>query len=183
MNDDNHYIPRQYLPCLFGVCMAMALFLSGCGGTLSEKALDDEKQAMSEEDFVASIKQQIDDQVTYQSALDDIAKARGKVVKWSGDIVITWKDKLLIASPKREGGWNHFILVLDHPLPQASSVEDLIQTVSKGDAVYVVGRIIDRQTVVLETGSDLNIPHLKGYLISKENDRQFINPVWVGQKM
>jgi hypothetical protein len=175
---------RKILPSRYsGPCIAIALSFFGCGGALSEKGLGDEKQAMSDEEFVASIKQQIDDLVTYQDAMGNVEKVRGKMVKWNGDIVITWNDKLLIACPRREGGWNHFILLLDHPLPVESSIEDLIQTVSKGDAVYVVGRIIDLQTIVLETGSDLTIPHLQGYLISKYNDREFANPVWVGHKM
>ena len=32
-------------------------------------------------------------------------------------------------------------------------------------------------TIVLKSGSDLTIPHLECYLISKENDRQFARPV------
>jgi hypothetical protein len=162
--------------------MATVLFISGCSGALSEKGLGDEQQATSDEDFVASIKQQIDDRVTYQDAMDDIEKVRGKVVKWNGDIVIIWNEKLLIASPSREGDWDHFILVIDHPLPQDVSLEDLIQTVSIGDAIYAIGRIIDRKTIVLETGSDLTIPYLKCYVISKENDRNFSKPAWVGNK-
>ncbi len=168
---------------LFVVYMMLILFFHGCGGEFSEKGWDDQRHALSEEDVVAIIKQQIDDQVTYEHATDDIVKARGKVVKWSGDIVVTWNDKLLIACPRREGGWNHFVLLLDHPLPAESSIEDLVQTVSQGDAVYVAGRIIDLQTIILETGSDLTIPHLQGYLISKDNDREFIHPVWVGHEM
>lgn len=174
---------RKTLPFRFSCpCIAIALSFFGCAGALSERGLSDKEHPMSDEDFVASMKQQIDDQVTYEDAVDGIEKVRGKVVKWNGDVVITWDDKVLVACPRREGGWNHFILLLDHPLPVASSIEDMRQTVSKGEAVYAVGRIIDRRTVVLETGSDLTIPHLKCHLVSKENDRQFVNPIWIAHE-
>lgn len=163
--------------------IAIALVFFGCGGMISEKDLSAEKQALSDTEFVASIKQQIDDQVTHQDAMNDIEKVRGKVVKWSGDIIKIWNDKLLIACPKKEGGWNHFILIIDHPLPQESPIEDLIQTASTGDVIFVAGRIIDIQTVILETGSDLTIPHLKCYVISKENDRQFAKPMWIAHEI
>jgi len=166
----------------FDPLIAIALLSFGCGGAISERNLGAEKEALSDAEFVASVKAQIDDQVTYEDAADDIERVRGKVVKWRGDIVIIWNDKLLIASPSREGDWNHSVLMIDHPLPQDTSVEDLKQTVSTKEGVYVLGRIVDLQTVVLETGSDLTIPHLECYVISKDNDRTFSNPVWVGNK-
>jgi hypothetical protein len=156
-----------------------ALIIFACSGSGLKTDPGEERRHITDKDFVTSIKRQVDDQVSWSDAIVDIEKVRGKIVRWSGDVVKLWNDRLLIASDAGDGGWNHFILLLDHPLSQATTVKDLIQTISSGDAIYTVGKIVDRKTIVLETGSDLTIPHLECYVISKENDRQFARPVWV----
>jgi hypothetical protein len=164
---------------LASLMAAIAIFLFACSSTVSEIETGDDHRRMSQDEFVASIKQMADDQITLEDVMHDVEKVRGKVVKWNGDIIKYWSDKLLIASQGTADHWNHFILLLDHPLPEQSSVADLKQTVSTRDAIFALGRIINRQTIVLETGSDLTIPHLECYVISKDNDRQFAKPVWV----
>lgn len=165
------------------MCPAIAIFILGCSGTSPRIDPGNGYRNRTDNDFVASIRQQVDDQVTYRDAMADIEKVRGKMVRWSGDIVKMWDDRLLIAIGAGGGHWNHFVLLIDWPLPELSTVENLTQTVSLKDAIWALGRIIDLRTIVLETGSDLTIPHLECYAISKDNDRQFANPVWVGNKM
>ncbi len=164
---------------LFGWGMAAMLFVLGCSGTVPEQTRPERHLALDIEAYVASVKAKVDPLITCEDAMDSIDTVRGQMVKWHGNIVRNWDDKLLIASVGREESWNHFVLLLDHPLPQASTIGDLIQTVSRDDAIYAAGRIIDLQTIVLKTGSDLTIPHLECLIISKENDRQFNRPVWV----
>jgi hypothetical protein len=159
--------------------MAVMLFILGCAGTVPEQALPERHLGLDIEAYVASVKAKVDPLITCEDAMDSIDAVRGQMVKWHGNIVRNWDDKLLIASVGREESWNHFVLLLDHPLPQASTIGDLIQTVSRDDAIYAAGRIIDLRTIVLKTGSDLTIPHLECLIISKENDRQFNRPVWV----
>lgn len=153
-----------------------------CAGIAPEKGAPDKLAAVRDDELVASLRQQIDDQTTYDDAMMDIERVRDRIVKWRGDIVSIWDDQLLIASRNKDGGWNHFILLLDHPLPEALTIRDLTQTVSPKDAIWAIGQIADRRTVVLDSGTDLIIPHLKCYVISKENDRDFANPVWTRQK-
>ena len=155
----------------------MGLFDSGCSGPKISGI--QERAALNDENYISWIRQQIDDQVSLPDARADIKPAQGKVVRWNGDIVDIWQDRLLIAQEGGGVGWNHFVLFLDHPLPQVSTVKDLIQTVSSGDGIYAAGRILDMRTIILRSGSDLTIPHLECLIISKENDRQFNRPVWV----
>jgi len=164
---------------LIGWGLAVMLFIFGCAGTVSEQARPEEPLTFDHEQYVASVKAKVDPLITCEDAMDSIDAVSGQVVKWHGNIVRNWDDKLLIASVGREESWNHFVLLLDHPLPRASTIGDLVQTVSRDDAIYAAGRIIDLRTIVLKTGSDLTIPHLECYVISKENDRQFTRPVWV----
>lgn len=162
-----------------GLCAATALLLLGCSGAVYEEGAGD---AVSDEDFVTSIKRQIDYLVTCEDAMEDIDAVRGRVVKWYGDIVRIWDDKIQIQSHGKEEYWNNFILLLDHPLPKESHIGEPIQMVFERDPVYVVGRIMDRKTVLLKTGTEMTVPHLKGFIISKNNDRDFENPVWVRHK-
>jgi len=167
---------------LFGWGMAVMLFILGCAGTVSQTGSVEQQRRLAEEEYIASIKAQVDPLITCEAAMDSIDAVRGEVVKWHGDIIRIWDDKLLMATEGQEESWNHFVLLLDHPLPRESTIGDLVQTVSRDDAIYAAGRIIDLRTIVLKTGSDLTIPHLECYLISKENDRQFARPVWVAKK-
>jgi len=162
-----------------GSLIGFALLLLGCAGPVPRTDSADQQRRLAQESYVVSVKSRIDPLITCEAAMDSIDAVRGKVVKWHGDIIREWDDKLLIASQGREESWNHFVLLLDHPLPRESTIGDLIQTVSRGDAIYAAGRISDLRTIVLKTGSDLTIPHLECYIISKENDRQFGRPVWV----
>jgi hypothetical protein len=164
------------------VFILISLFIFACGGTAPELEIRNNHLSSGDRKFVTGIKQQIGDPVLYQDVIDNIADSRGKIVKWDGNIVHAWDDKLLIASQNREASWDHYVLLLDHPLPKDRSVKDLTQTVSTHDAIYAIGRIIDRRTIVLESGSDLTIPHLECFVISKDNDREFTRPVWVGNK-
>jgi hypothetical protein len=159
----------------------MAILILGCASTLTDRGARDEKLSLSDDEFVESIKKQIDAQVTWQDAIDDFEKVRGKVVKWSGHIANISDDKIQIGdivyswqlrNPKTAFYGNSFIFLLDHPLPQETGIRDLSQTVIAGDAILVLGRIVDVK----------NVPILEGYVISKENDRYFTNPVWVGHK-
>jgi len=158
---------------------AAALLLSGCSGTVSEREVS---YGPSNEDFVAAIKQEIDYLVSCEDAMEDIDAVRGRVVKWYGDIVRIWDDKVHIQSHGQEEYWNNFILLLDHPLPKESHIGESTQMVFERDPVYVVGRIMDRKSVLLKSGTEMTVPHLKGFIISKANDRDFENPVWVGHK-
>jgi len=131
---------------------------------------------------MVSIKQQVDDQVTCSVAMDDIDKARGKIVRWDGDVIKIWDDRLFIATGGGGGHWNHFVLLIDRPLPELSTVENSMQTLSPKETIWALGRIIDLETIVLETGSILTIPHLECYVISRGNDRQFAKPVWLKER-
>jgi len=173
-------LPRPAHPIGWG--MAAILFILGCAGTISEQIRTEKTPVFDPEQYVASVRERVDPLITCEDAMDSIDAVRGQVVKWHGDIVRNWDDKLLIASKGREESWNHFVLLLDHPLPRESTIGDLIQTVSRGDAIYAAGRIIDLRTIMLKTGSDLTIPHLECLVISKENDRQFTRPLWITDK-
>jgi hypothetical protein len=170
-------IPRSM--CLIVWGLAAIFFHFGCAGTVPEQTGSGADLPFDLEEYVASVKRDIDPLITCEDAMDSISAVRGQVVKWHGFLLREWTDKLLIATPGREESWNHYILLLDHPLPQESVIGDLVQTVSRGDAIYAAGRILDRRTIVLKSGSDLTIPHLECLIISKENDRQFARPVWV----
>lgn len=158
------------------------LFLLGCAGTVPEQIRTEESPSFGVETYIEAIKAEVNPLITCEDAMDSIDAVRGQVVKWHGNIIRDWDDRLLIATEGREESWNHFLLLLDHPLPRESTVGELIQTVSREDAIYAAGRIIDLRTIVLKSGSDLTIPHLECYIISKENDRQFNRPVWVTKK-
>jgi hypothetical protein len=162
-----------------GSLIGFALLLLACAGPISQTGSIEQQRRLAQKEQVAAIKTQIDPLITCEAAMDSIEAVRGQVVKWHGDIIRSWNDKLLIASQGREESWNHFVLLLDHPLPRESTIGELVQTVSRGDAIYAAGRIIDLRTIVLKSGSDLTIPHLECFIISKENDRQFGRPVWV----
>jgi hypothetical protein len=162
-----------------GLWAAAALFLLGCSAAVYE---EEASYGVSDEDFVAAIKGQIDYLVTCEDAMEDIDAVRGRVVKWNGDIVRIWDDKIHIQSHGQEEYWNNFIFILDHPLPKERHIGESIQMVFERDPVYVVGRIMDRKTVLLKSGTEITVPHLRGYIISKDNDRNFEDPVWVGHK-
>jgi len=165
-----------------GSVIGSVLLCLACAGTVPEQTRPEDTLSYDLEQYLASVKAEVDPLITCEDAMDSIDAVRGQVVKWHGDIIRTWDDKLLIATEGQEESWNHYVLLLDHPLPRESTIGDLIQTVSRGDAIYAAGRIIDLQTIVLKTGSDLTIPHLECLVISKENDRQFTRPVWVTKK-
>jgi len=165
-----------------GLLILMALFITACGGTAPEIDIKNDRLSAGDREFVANIKQETGDPVLYRDVTENIEDFRGKIAKWDGNIVQIWDDKLLIASLNRDGFWDHFILLLDHPLPEDRSVKNLTQTLSIRDDIYALGRIIDLRTIVLESGSDLTIPHLDCFVISKDNDREFVRPVWVGKK-
>jgi len=157
------------------------MLILGCVGTVTDRDIRDGKLSLSDDEFVESIKKQIDAQVTWQDAIDDFEKVRGKVVKWSGHIANTSDDKIQIGdivyswqlrNPKTAFYGNSFIFLLDHPLPKETGIRDMSQTIIVGDAIFVIGRIIDVE----------NVPILEGYVISKKNDRDFAHPVWVGHK-
>jgi hypothetical protein len=162
-------------------CLAIATLILGCASTVTDRDAGDEKRSLSDEEFVESIMRQVDHHVTWQDAIDDFEKVRGKVVKWSGHIANISDDKIQIGdvvyswqlrNPKTAHYGNSFIFLLDHPLPRETGIRDMSQTIIVGDAVLVIGRIIDLE----------NVPILEGYVISKKNDRYFTNPVWVGNK-
>ena len=188
-----------------GLYAAIALFILGCAGAVSEKGVGDES-GISDEEFVASIKRVIDYEVSERDALDDIESVRGKVVKWNGNITQIWNDKIHVLGRGEEEHYNFFELLLDHPLPQEIRIGDRTQTLIVGDPIHVVGRIENVQTVVArsinidrmfgmppnigglshgEIGPSYNVtaPILRGYIISRENDRNFENPVWVANNM
>ena len=77
------------------VPFAAALLLLACAAAISERGVGGQR-AMSDEEFVTSIKRKIDYGVTEKDALDDIESARGKVVKWSGNITQIWNEKIHI---------------------------------------------------------------------------------------
>lgn len=183
---------------------AAALLLLACAGAVSERGVGG-KSVMSDEEFMASIKREIDYEVTEKDALDDIESVRGKVIKWSGNITQIWNEKIHILGRGEEERTNFFEFLLDHPLPRETRIGDVTQTLIVGDAICVIGRIVNLQTVRArsinierifgiepnisplspgEIGPSYNVtaPVLKGYIISKDNDRNFENPVWVGHR-
>jgi hypothetical protein len=183
---------------------AAALLLLACAGAVSERGAGGLSD-MSDEQFVASIKQEIDYQVTEKDALDNIGLARGKVVKWNGNITQIWNDRIHVLGRGEEERTNFFEFQLDHPLPRETHIGDVTQTLIVGDAIWVVGRIVNLETVRArsinierisgiqpnisplspgEIGPSYNVtaPILKGYIISKDNDRNFENPVWIGHR-
>lgn len=184
---------------------AAALFCLTCAVTVPEKEVGIQESGMSDKQFVEAIKQQIDYEVTEKDALDDIESVRGKVVKWSGNITQIWNEKIHILGRGEEERTNFFEFLLDHPLPRETRIGDVTQTLIVGDAIRVVGRIVNLQTIRArsinlerifgiepnvstwspgEIGPSYNVtaPILKGYIISKDNDRNFENPVWVGHR-
>jgi hypothetical protein len=179
-------VVRKMLTYLFRIefavaCLTTAMLILGCASILTDRGARDGKLNLSDEEFVESIKEQIDEQVTWQDAIDNFEKVRGKVVKWSGHIADTSDDKIQIGdivyswqlrNPKTAHYGNSFIFLLDHPLPRESGIRNMSQTIIVGDAIFAIGRIIAVK----------NVPILEGYVISKKNDRYFKNPVWVGHK-
>jgi hypothetical protein len=183
---------------------AATLLLLACAGAVSDRGAGGQS-FMSDEEFVASIRREIDYEVTEKDVLDDIESVRGKVVKWSGNITQIWNEKIHILGRGEEERTNFFEFLLDHPLPRETRIGDVTQTLIVGDAICVVGRIVNLQTVRArsinierifviepnisplspgEIGPSYNVtaPILKGYIISKDNDRNFENPVWVGHR-
>jgi len=172
-------ISSSKLACL---CAAVALLLLGCAGTVSERGADDEF-SISDDEFVKSIKQEIDYEVTEKDAMEYIDDVRGKVVKWIGNVYEMKENEIQIVGPGEERRYNFFVFRLDHPLPKETRIGDMIQTISGGEAVCVIGRIMDLEDIVLRTQFKVSAPILRGYVISKDNDRDFKNPVWVRHKM
>jgi hypothetical protein len=166
----------------FSLCAAGALLLLGCAGTVQQGVVEDES-GISDAEFIKEIKQKIDYLVRCEDAFDDIEAVRGKVVKWHGEIVRIWNDKIQVRSSGEIERWNNFIFLLDHPLPRESRFGESTQTISERETIYVVGRIMDLENVIFKDGTDLTIPHLKGYIISKDHDRNLLKPAWVGHKM
>ncbi len=164
-------------------CVAIALFLMGCAGAFSERETPGEDTDIGDREFVAALKERIDYLVTCEDAMEDIGAVRGKIVKWNGTIVRIWSDKIQIQSRGREEPWNNFFVLLDHPLPKETIIGERTQIISERDEIYVLGRILDRQTVILKSGTHITAPHLEGYAISKDNDRNFAHPAWVGHRM
>lgn len=159
---------------------AMALSILGCAGAVSERGLS---EGIADEEFVKSIQQEIDYEVTEKDAMEFIDDVRGKVVKWMGNVYEIKEDEIQIVGPGEENRSNFFVFHLDNPLPKATHIGDMIQTISVGEAIFVIGRIMDLQDVTLRTQFKVSAPILKGYVISKDNDRNFKNPVWVAKKM
>jgi hypothetical protein len=170
---------RTYPLSAVAIATALALLIFSCSGTSSKTDPVGEFPDTNDAGFLAFIKGQVDDRVTCADALDSIDSVRGKIIRWSGDIVAMWDDRLFIATGGGGGSWNHFVLLIDRPLPELLTVESSMKTVSLKDAIWALGRIVDLRTIVLNTGSVLTIPHLECYAIAKENDRQFARPVWV----
>jgi hypothetical protein len=183
---------------------AAALLSLACAGAVSERGAGGQS-VMSDEEFISSTQKVIDYQISHEDAMNSIQEVRGKVVKWHGTIIKTWEDKIqicgrLILKRARYQRWRpgsycfdtkdprsydlseNFLFTLDHPLPRENHFINMTATVAVWDAVYVIGEIIDTQTIVTESGEKLTLPVIQGYIISKDNDRNFENPVWVGHR-
>jgi hypothetical protein len=194
----------DFLPFrLAALCTAMALFILSCAGAVSQRRAGGQS-VLSDEEFISSIKKVVDYQVSHEDAMNSIQEVRGRVVKWHGAIIKTWEDKIQISGrmilqrprdgspvpgyidkndPRNYDLFENFLFTLDHPLPRENRIGNTTPTVVVWDAVYVIGKIIDIQTIVTESGINLTLPVIQGYIISKDNDRNFKNPVWVAKKM
>jgi hypothetical protein len=190
---------RNFLWFVLPICplLLIAGFL-GCTATIPETVPTDKEQDVSLEEFLASIRDHIDHRVRWQDAMDEIESVRGSVVKWSGHLVRTWDDKIQVGDiidwggtatpgsdyvPPEKGYMENkaihsFLILLDHPLPRETRIGDRVQTVSVGEVIRLIGRIVDRREIVTRTGVNLTVPVLRGYIISKESDRDLSNPVW-----
>jgi len=151
------------------------LFLMNCAGSFTE-------MATSESEIIKSHKEKINPGLTWKTAMEDIESVKGKVVKWDGWLVRIWDDKIQIFGRGREEFVNNFIVELNHPLPKEVGISEMTQTISVGRAAWVVGKIIDKQVYVTRDGVNITVPVLKGIMISKDNDRDFKNPVWVAEE-
>lgn len=157
-------------PFIFG--LLPFIFLMNCAGSLSEIAAGDDE-------VINSYKEQINPGLTWEAAMRDIEQVKGKVVKWDGWLVRIWENKIQVFGRGREELVNNFIVELDHPLPREQGIGDMSQTVTTGKIVWVVGKIIDKQLYVARDGVNVTLPLLKGYMITRDNDRDFKNPVWI----
>jgi|GEM_PF-1378638 len=171
---------------------AAALFFLSCAVTVPEKEVGIRESGTGDEEFVGAIKQQIDYEVTESDAIDSIDTVRGKIVKWHGNVHKIWDDKIHILGPGEKRRYNFFVFLLDHPLPRETGIGDMTQSISPGDAIVIIGRIVDLDDVMAEiryritepvvSPAKVTAPILKGYVISKDNDRNFEDPVWVGHR-
>lgn len=164
---------KKYLPTgLFIFWLLPFMFHMNCAVPLSEIATGDDE-------VINSHKKQIDYGLTWKTAMEDIETVKGKVVKWDGWLVRIWDDKIQVFGRGREEFTNNFVATLDHPLPTETGIGDLTQTVSVGKTVWIVGKIIDQQVYVTRDGVNMTVPVLKCLMISRDNDRDFSNPVWI----
>ncbi len=160
---------------LMSAYLISTLVLLNCAGMVSEMAPDNEA-------LINSYKKQIDYGVTWKAAMKDYEKVKGKVVKWDGSLVEIRENKIQVFGRGREEFVINFIVELDHPLPKEQGIGDMTQTVAIGNTVWVVGKIIDKQDYVTRTGVNLTLPLLKGYMITRDNDRDFKKPLWVANQ-
>lgn len=164
---------KNFLVIGFSILWILLLIsLMNCVGSLPEMAAGDNE-------VINSYKEQIDYGLTWKAAMEDIEKVKGKVVKWDGWLVRIWDDKIQIFGRGREELFNNFVVELAHPLPKETGIGDMTQTISIGNAAWVVGKIIDKQVYVTRDGVNITVPVLKGLMISRDNDRDFKKPVWV----
>jgi hypothetical protein len=138
----------------------------------------DQEQSLSNEEFVISVMKKIDYQVRHQDAMKSTKAVQGKIVKWHGRITEIREDNIMICGrmvlirprdgspvpyyvdrndPMNYNFFENFLFTLDHPLPEETRIGDMT-----------------------ESGVNLTLPVLQGYAIAKDNDRNFQNPVWIG---
>lgn len=170
-------------PFLWAWLVILMIFsILACAGTLPEQKASDRDQGMSDEEFVAAIKQQINFEVTEKDAVDSFDLSRGQVVKWVGNVYEIFDDKIHIIGSGEEKRYNYFAFLMDHPLPRQTRIDDMTKTVAVGDEICVVGRIKDAQDLILRTQVKVAASILEGYIISKSSDRHLQHPIWVGNK-
>ncbi|MFC1682821.1 hypothetical protein ACFL0G_01255 [Candidatus Zixiibacteriota bacterium] len=173
----------------------------GCSGVAYQGGADDES-GISDAQFVKKIKQKIDYLVKWQDTMNDIESVRGSIVKWSGNIVEIRNDRIQIVGrmvfkshfdspliqldrndPHNFNLFDNFLFLIDHPLPRETRIGEIIQTVKVWDDIFVAGKVTGLETIVTASGQNLTMPIVQGYILSKDNDAGFSNPVWVGNKM
>ena len=158
---------------VFLLVFIFLVLLSTCSGVVIENTENDTS-------FIDSIEKQVVYQITCNDAVKNFEKVEGSIVKWSGRILGIWNDQIQIRRiPAERYSNNTFLLLLDHPLPQETHIGDLKQTVMVSNTIWILGRITEVRDILSMSGMEITVPVLKGFVISKDNDRTFDKPVWV----
>jgi len=156
--------------------LIVAFCITTCVSTIPENSDSDRT-------FIESIQKQVNHQITWHDAVENLEEVHGGIVKWSGRIIRVWEDKIQVYRyPSERYSNNNFLLLLDHPLPSETNIGELKQTVVVGNTIWMLGKITEVRDIVTERGNDIKVPVLKGFVISKDNDRNFEKPVWVSNK-